>query len=129
MSFSVSAGTWGRSRSETYLSLGLNYNRVVLKSVPGIKKELEEVVLSCTQDTFFSKHRYANFGDLGTAVKDLLDEYQSRRYAKFYAEIPEVPVEGYQRFKTCSSNWRVGKVTKMFLDLKCPHFILLNQPD
>ena len=56
--------------------LGLNYNRVVLKSVPGIKKDLEEVVLSCTQDQFFSNNRYANFGDLGTAVKGLLDEYQ-----------------------------------------------------
>ena len=56
--------------------LGLNYNRVVLKSVPGVKKELEEVVLSCTQDAFFAKNRYANFGDLGTAVKELLDEYQ-----------------------------------------------------
>lgn len=56
--------------------LGLNYNRVVLKSVPGIKKDLEEVVLSCTQDHFFANNRYANFGDLGTAVKELLDEYQ-----------------------------------------------------
>lgn len=27
------------------------------------------MVLSCTQDDFFAKHRNANFGDLGVAVK------------------------------------------------------------
>jgi len=56
--------------------LGLNNNRVLLKGVPNIAKDLEEVVLSCTQDDFFAKHRNSNFGDLGTAVKSLLDEYQ-----------------------------------------------------
>lgn len=57
--------------------LGLNNNRVVLKGTPGAKtKDLDEVVLSCTQDTFFSKHRYDNFGDLGEAIKGLLDDYQ-----------------------------------------------------
>lgn len=35
-----------------------------------------QVVLSCTQDEFFAKSRYANFGDLGVAVKGLMDEYQ-----------------------------------------------------
>jgi len=38
--------------------------------------KLEEVVLSCTQDAFFSEQRFANFGDLGTAVKTMLDDYQ-----------------------------------------------------
>jgi vacuolar protein sorting-associated protein 45 len=56
--------------------LGLNYNRVVMKNVPGVKKDFEEVVLSCTQDSFFARHRYSNFGDLGSAVKELLDAYQ-----------------------------------------------------
>ena len=28
-----------------------------------------QVVLSCTQDDFFARHRNANFGDLGVAVK------------------------------------------------------------
>ena len=56
--------------------LGLNNNRVVLRGAPHITKDLEEVVLSSTQDDFFAKHRYANFGDLGSSVKKLLDEYQ-----------------------------------------------------
>lgn len=56
--------------------LGLINNRVVLRGVPNISKDMEEVVLSSTQDEFFAKHRYSNFGDLGTAVKKLLDDYQ-----------------------------------------------------
>lgn len=56
--------------------LGLNNNRVILRNAPNISPELEEVVLSATQDDFFRRHRYANFGDLGVAVKQLLDEYQ-----------------------------------------------------
>jgi len=58
--------------------LGLNHNRVSLKSAPGIKKDLEEVVLSSTQDTFFARHRYANFGDLGEAIKAMLVDYQKK---------------------------------------------------
>jgi vacuolar protein sorting-associated protein 45 len=37
--------------------LGLNDNRCVLRGAPGVRKDLEEVVLSCTQDPFFAKHR------------------------------------------------------------------------
>jgi vacuolar protein sorting-associated protein 45 len=58
--------------------LGLNNNRVVLRGAPNISKDLEEVVLSTTQDTFFARNRFSNFGDLGTAVKALLDDYQKK---------------------------------------------------
>jgi vacuolar protein sorting-associated protein 45 len=59
--------------------LGLNRNRVVLKGAPGVRSaELEEVVLSCTQDSFFAQNRHANYGDLGGAIKDLLDNYQKQ---------------------------------------------------
>ena len=58
--------------------LGLNNNRVVLKGAPNISKEMEEVVLSTTQDAFFAQNRYSNFGDLGSAVKSLLDAYQEK---------------------------------------------------
>jgi vacuolar protein sorting-associated protein 45 len=35
-----------------------------------------QVVLSSTQDEFFAQHRHANYGDLGEAIKDLLETYQ-----------------------------------------------------
>ena len=42
--------------------LGINNNRVILKNTPSAKnnKDLNEIVLSCTQDEFFNKHCYDN---------------------------------------------------------------------
>lgn len=87
--------------------LGLNMNRVVLRGAPNISKELEEVVLSPTQDDFFAKQRHANFGDLGSAVKQLLDEYQ--RYAKKNENISSIEdmqafMERYPDFRSKSIN-------------------------
>ncbi len=33
------------------------------------KKELEEVVMSVTQDEFFAQHTDSNFGDIAMAIK------------------------------------------------------------
>lgn len=44
----------------------------MLKGAPGIAKDLEELVLSSTNDAFFARHRYANFGELGSAVNGLV---------------------------------------------------------
>eukprot|EP01034_Spumella_vulgaris_P031279 gene31279-38646_t len=56
--------------------LGLRNNRVIMKGLPNITKDLEEIVLSSSQDQFFASHRNANFGDLGTAIQGLLKDYQ-----------------------------------------------------
>mmetsp|Transcript_24793 Transcript_24793/g.41309 ORF Transcript_24793/g.41309 Transcript_24793/m.41309 type:complete len:572 (-) Transcript_24793:194-1909(-) len=87
--------------------LGLNNNRVLLRGAPNITKDLEEVVLSPTQDEFFAKNRFANFGDLGTAVKSLLDEYQ--RYSKMNENITSIEdmqafMERYPDFRSKSIN-------------------------
>jgi len=58
--------------------LGLNNHRVVLKGAPNIAKDLEEVVLSATQDEFFRDNRFKNFGELGEEVQRLLREYQQQ---------------------------------------------------
>ena len=36
-----------------------------------------EIVLSETEDAFFASHMYANWGDLCTAVKTLMDNFQN----------------------------------------------------
>lgn len=87
--------------------LGLNNNRVVLRGSPGISKELEEVVLSCTQDDFFAQTRYSNFGDLGVAIKGMLDEYQ--KHSKLNQNISSVEdmqafIERYPDFRSKSIN-------------------------
>lgn len=87
--------------------LGLNNNRVSLKGVPGINKELEEVVLSSTQDEFFARQKFANFGDLGSSVKEMLDDYQ--RSAKMNENINSIEdmqafMERYPAFRSRSIN-------------------------
>ena len=60
--------------------LGLNNSRVILRGVPNVAKDLEEVVLSSApgHDTFFASHRNSNFGELGEAIQKLLQDYQAQ---------------------------------------------------
>jgi vacuolar protein sorting-associated protein 45 len=50
----------------------------VLRGAPGIAKDLEEVVLSSTDDEFYAQHKYSNFGELGEAIQQLLRDYQTQ---------------------------------------------------
>jgi vacuolar protein sorting-associated protein 45 len=60
--------------------LGLNNSRVVLRGVPNVSRDLEEVVLSSApgHDAFFREHRNSNFGELGEAIQNLLGDYQAK---------------------------------------------------
>ena len=53
--------------------LGSRDNRVSLRHVAGLRPELAEAVLSSLQDKFFATHMYSNFGDVGMAIKSLVD--------------------------------------------------------
>lgn len=43
-----------------------------------VKKDFQDAVLSYRQDDFFRKNMYANFGDIGAAVKELVDDFQKQ---------------------------------------------------
>jgi len=58
--------------------LGLNNHRVILRGAPNVAKDLEEVVLSASQDDFFRMNRHKNFGELGEEIQRLLKEYQKQ---------------------------------------------------
>ena len=59
--------------------LGIRNNVVDLRALPKpVAKENQELVLSAGQDHFFSQYQYANFGELGAAVKAMVDEFQAR---------------------------------------------------
>lgn len=58
--------------------LGLNNHRVILKGAPNIPPDLEEVVLSATQDAFFRENRHKNFGELGEEIQRLMQDYQKQ---------------------------------------------------
>uniref|UniRef100_A0A3P9KPB0 Vacuolar protein sorting 45 homolog n=1 Tax=Oryzias latipes TaxID=8090 RepID=A0A3P9KPB0_ORYLA len=51
--------------------LGLNNNRIDLSRVPGISKDLKEVVLSAENDEFYANNLYLNFGEIGTNINDM----------------------------------------------------------
>ncbi len=53
-------------------------NRVDLSHVKDVKKDFKEVVLNPDFDAFYKSHMYSNFGDLGVAVKDLLETYSKK---------------------------------------------------
>lgn len=52
--------------------LGIKNNRVDLKHVPGLEEEMQEVVLSSEDDTFFNEIMYKNFGEVGESIHNLV---------------------------------------------------------
>ncbi|XP_029282222.1 vacuolar protein sorting-associated protein 45 [Cottoperca gobio] len=59
--------------------LGLNNNRIDLSRVPGISKDLKEVVLSAENDEFYANNLYLNFGEIGTNIKNLMEDFQKKK--------------------------------------------------
>jgi len=87
--------------------LGINNNRVSLKNAKGVSKDLEEIVLSTGQDKFFATNRNANFGDLGIAINEIVDDY--KRSAKLNDNISSIEdmkafLDRYPAFKSQSHN-------------------------
>ncbi len=41
-----------------------------------MRKDFQEIVLAARHDDFYRRHMYSNFGDIGMAVKDLVEEFQ-----------------------------------------------------
>ena len=85
--------------------LGLHYNRVSLKGTPAATKDLEEVVLSCTQDEFLEAC-YDNFGDLGEAIKHLLEDYQKNQMNENINSVEDMQafLERYPAFRSQALN-------------------------
>lgn len=82
--------------------VGLDCNRARLPPPPGSSgaaaAQPTDLVLSGRQDPFFAAHAASNFGDAGTAVRGLVDEFaRSRAGAASLATIADMQaaVEGY----------------------------------
>ncbi|XP_055384171.1 vacuolar protein sorting-associated protein 45 [Condylostylus longicornis] len=90
--------------------LSINNNRVDLSEVVGIPKDLKEVVLSAEQDDFYAANMYSNFGEIGSKIKSLMEEFQKK--AKDQRKVESIAdmknfVETYPQFRKMS-----GTVTK-----------------
>ncbi|CDJ42329.1 vacuolar protein sorting-associated protein, putative [Eimeria tenella] len=61
--------------------LGIRFNRIDLSKSPTAPPDLKEVLLDERQDLFYRKNCMANFGELGVAVKQHVNEYQEKTKA------------------------------------------------
>ena len=89
----------------THELLGIHNCRVNLSQVPGISKDLQEVVLSPLQDQFYRENLYKNFGEIGTSIKDLMEEFQTKTRSQQKVDSIEdmkAFVENYPQFKKMS---------------------------
>jgi len=86
---------------------GVKNGRVDLSDVPNVNPELKEIVLSQDQDPFFKRNMYLNFGDLGSNVKDYVEQFQSKHKNNENLEsITDMKrfVEEYPEFRKLSGN-------------------------
>ncbi|KAK4273931.1 hypothetical protein QN277_017231 [Acacia crassicarpa] len=98
--------------------IGIQDNKVDLKSLGKFPKDQEEVVLSSEQDSFFKANMYENFGDIGMNIKRLVDEFQQA--AKSNQNIQTVEdmakfVDNYPEYRKMHGNVskHVSLVTEM----------------
>lgn len=85
--------------------LTINNNRVNLSNVPGITKELQEIVLSPEHDEFYAANMYSNFGEIGANIKALMEEFQKKTKSQKKVEsIADMKafLETYPQFKKMS---------------------------
>ncbi|XP_077599338.1 vacuolar protein sorting-associated protein 45 [Stigmatopora nigra] len=86
--------------------LGINNNRIDLSRVPGISKDLREVVLSAENDEFYANNLYLNFAEIGTNIKNLMEDFQKKR-PKGQQKLESISdmksfVDNYPQFKKMS---------------------------
>ncbi|XP_069958073.1 vacuolar protein sorting-associated protein 45 [Cherax quadricarinatus] len=85
--------------------LGVNSSRVSLAHVSGVSDDLKEVVMSPSQDEFYARSMYLNYGEIGQTIKNLMEEYQKRLSKQQKVEsISDMKnfVESYPQFKKMS---------------------------
>ncbi|KAF6212087.1 hypothetical protein GE061_012607 [Apolygus lucorum] len=85
--------------------LTISNNRVNMSHVPGVSKELSEVVLSSEHDEFYAENLYNNYGEIGQTTKELINEFQKK--AKSHQKVESIQdmkqfVESYPHFKKMS---------------------------
>ncbi|KAG6857135.1 hypothetical protein H0H87_008705 [Tephrocybe sp. NHM501043] len=89
--------------------LGIQNGRVDMKTVPDIRPELAEILLTTSTDPFFQAHYLATFGDLGSSLKNYVQSYQSRSMAHSPSSINSISdmkkfVEDYPEFRKLGGN-------------------------
>lgn len=105
--------------------LGINNNRIDLSRVPGISKDLREVVLTAENDEFYANNLYLNFGEIGTNIKNLMEDFQKKK-PKGQQKLESISdmkafVDNYPQFKKMSGTVSkhvtvVGELSRLVSD-------------
>ncbi|KAF1893378.1 hypothetical protein Lal_00001847 [Lupinus albus] len=114
--------------------VGIEDNKVDLKSIGKFPKDQEEVVLSSDQDSFFKTNMYENFGDIGMNIKRLVDEFQ--QVAKSNQNIQTVEdmakfVDNYPEYRKMHGNVskHVTLVTEMSKIVEQRKLMIVSQTE
>ncbi|KAF6018868.1 VPS45 [Bugula neritina] len=85
--------------------LTIQNNRVSLSHLPSVSKDLHELILSSEHDEFYAKNFASNFGDIGSNIKELMEEFQRKSDQQGKVEsIADMKkfIETYPQFKKMS---------------------------
>ncbi|KAJ7959245.1 vacuolar protein sorting 45 [Quillaja saponaria] len=114
--------------------IGIQDNKVDLKTIGKFPKDQQEVVLSSEQDAFFKANMYENFGDIGMNIKRLVDDFQ--QIAKSNQNILTVEdmakfVDNYPEYKKMHGNVskHVTLVTEMSKIVEERKLMLVSQTE
>ncbi|XP_017141766.1 vacuolar protein sorting-associated protein 45 [Drosophila miranda] len=85
--------------------LQIKNNRVDLSDRANVPKDFKDLVLSGDQDEFYGNNMYANYGEIGSTIKALMEEFQ--RKANDQKKVESIAdmknfIESYPQFKKMS---------------------------
>lgn len=114
--------------------IGIQDNKVDLRSLGKFPNDQQEVVLSSEQDSFFKSNMYENFGDIGMNIKRLVDEFQ--QVAKSNQNIQTIEdmakfVDNYPEYRKMHGNAskHVTLVTEMSKIVEERKLMLVSQTE
>ncbi|KAK9740926.1 hypothetical protein RND81_03G071600 [Saponaria officinalis] len=114
--------------------IGVQDNKVDLRTVGKPEKDQQEVVLSSEQDAFFKANMYENFGDIGMNIKRMVDEFQ--QIAKSNQNIQTIEdmakfVDNYPEYRRMHGNVskHVTLVTEMSKIVEERKLMLVSQTE
>ncbi|KAI7694324.1 hypothetical protein SSS_04169 [Sarcoptes scabiei] len=85
--------------------LTITNNRISLAHIPGISKELQEIVVCQRQDEFYNANLYLNYGEICSNMKNLMEDFQQKsQQQKRIETIADMKsfIETYPQFKKMS---------------------------
>lgn len=114
--------------------IGIQDNKVDLRTLAKVPKDQQEVVLSSEQDSFFKANMYENFGDIGMNIKQMVDEFQ--QIAKSNQSIQTIEdmakfVDNYPEYRKMHGNVskHVTLVTEMSKIVEERKLMLVSQTE